>query len=102
MLAVMVFALRQVLRCGYLQGLSPLYVSGRILLRVSEAACATEIDRAVEEAAFHVLVLNLFAGHRTGLDAVAFAQEFALQGLRRRSLSFVVSLLVVFAVRESL
>src|SRR5262245_46941368 len=100
MIAVMVFALREVLRRGDLRGLSPLDVSGRILLRVGEAVGATEIDRAPEEPAFDVLVLNLIAGDWTGLDAVTFAEEFAFDGLRRRSLSFVVSLVVVFVVSE--
>src|SRR5262245_43859357 len=102
MIAVMVFALRQVLRRGDLRGLSPLDVSGGILFRVGEAVGATEIDRAPEELAFDILVLNLFAGHGTGLDAVAFAEEFAFDGLRRRSLSFAVSILVMLAVRERL
>src|SRR5262245_44729661 len=102
MIAVMVFALTQVLRRGDLRGLSPLDVSGRILLSVGKAVGATEIDRAVEESALDVFVLNLIAGHRTGLDAVAFAEEFAFDGRSRRSLSFAVSLLVIFAVRERL
>src|SRR5262250_908512 len=102
MIALMAFALRQVLRRGDLRGPSPLDVSGRILLRVGEAVGATEIDRAPEELAFDVLVLNLIAGHRTGLDAVTFAEEFGFDGLRRRSLSFAVNALVVLAVRERL
>src|SRR5262245_6285813 len=102
MLAVMVFALKQVLRRRGLRGLSSLDVSGRILLRVGEAFGATEIDHAPEESAFDVLVLNLFAGHRTGLEAVTFAEEFAFDDLRSRGLSFAVSILVVLAVRERL
>src|SRR5262245_45796124 len=102
MITVMVFALREVLRRGDLRGPSPLDVSGRILFRVGEAIGATEIDHAPEELAFDVLVLNLIAGDWTGLDAVTFAEEFGFDGLRRRSLSFAVSALVVLAVRERL
>src|SRR5262245_28870639 len=98
MIGVMAFDLRQILRRGDLRGLSPLEVSGRILLRIVEAAGATEIDRAAEESPFDVFAVNLFAGHRTGRDAVAFAEEFAFDGLGRRSLSLALSLLVMLVV----
>src|SRR5215470_14900504 len=98
----MAFTLRQVLRCGYLLGLSLLDVCCRTLLRLGETIGAAEIDRATEELPFDVFVLNLIAGNGAGIDAVAFAKKFSLGGLRRLSLGFVVSLLVVFAVREGL
>jgi hypothetical protein len=98
----MVFALRQVLRRRDLRGLSPLDVSGRILLRVGEAFGATEIDRSVEESAFNVFVVNLFASHGAGLIAVTFAQKFAFDGLCRMNVSFVLSLLDMFVMRERL
>src|SRR5215510_11155014 len=102
MIAVMAFALREVFGGGDLRSLRLLDVSGRILLRLSQTFGAAEIDRAPEELAFDVFVVNLLAGYRTGHDAVAFAQEFTLDGLRRLGLCLVVSLLVVFAVRERL
>jgi len=95
MIAVMAFALRQVLRRRHLRGLSSLEVSGRLLLGFGQAFGATEIDRTVEEPALKVLARNFFSAHRTGLDAVAFAQKLALGGLGRRSVCLGMSFLVM-------